>query len=34
MGDLILPSGGIFLASGGCYEKVIWFEELRLSWSY
>lgn len=33
-GDLILPPTGILLASGGNYQKVIWFEELRLSWSY
>lgn len=34
MGDLILPQGGIFWVQGGITSAVIWFEEMRLSWSY
>jgi hypothetical protein len=34
MGDLILPPGGIFYVQASCSTTNLWFEEMRLSWSY
>lgn len=34
VGDLILSSGSIFQCFGAPSNEVVWFEELRLSWSY
>jgi hypothetical protein len=34
IGDLIIPSTGIFHRGGGSYQAVLWFEELRLSYGY
>lgn len=34
LGDLVLPPTGIFEVYGSIDHAVIWFEEMRLSWSY
>lgn len=34
LGDLIIPTGATFQVAGGASAEEVWFEELRLSWSY
>jgi hypothetical protein len=33
-GDLVIPSGYVFRVFGGASAETVWYEELRLSWSY
>lgn len=34
MGDIIIPSGTVFRVGGDASAEAVWYEELRLSWSY